>query len=161
VTDAIHLDVRAALPGLVPALRGYARALCRDAAQADDLVQETLLRALDEARHWQPGTELRAWLFTVLRNLWTEGHRTRRRREKLIAAAPAPRTEGGGTAEVSDLARALERLPAVQREALILIGGQGFSAEEAAAICGVPAATMRARAARGRLALRRIIQPAP
>lgn len=159
MNDATNLDVRAELPGHIPALRGYARALCRDAGQADDLVQDTMLRALDEARVWLPGTELRAWLFTVLRNLWTEGHRTRRRRERLLAPAPEQPPSAAGTAEISDLSRALDRLPAVQREALILLGGQGLSAEEAGAICGVPAATMRARAARGRLALRRIVQP--
>lgn len=158
--DATNLDIRAGLPAHIPALRGYARALCRDAAQADDLVQDTMLRALDESRVWRPGTMLRAWLFTVLRNLWTEGHRTRRRRERLLVPAVTSQPGGAGTADISDLARALDRLPAVQREALILLGGHGFSAEEAAAICGVPAATMRARAARGRAGLRRIVQPA-
>jgi RNA polymerase sigma-70 factor (ECF subfamily) len=160
VSDANNLDVRAELPRHIPALRGYARALCRDAGQADDLVQDTMLRALDEGRVWQPGTVLRAWLFTVLRHLWTEGHRTRRRRERLLSPPPQQAPGGAGTAEITDVARALDRLPPAQREALILLGGQGFSAEEAGDICGVPAATMRARAARGRLALRRIVQPA-
>ncbi len=159
MTATGDLDIRAELPRCIPPLRGYARALCRDAALADDLVQEALLRALDTARTWQPGTELRAWLFTVLRNLWVEGQRRRRRQERLRPPAPAPRSDAAGTAEVSALARALERLPPAQREALILLGGQGFSAEEAGAICGVPAATIRARAARGRAALRRIVAP--
>lgn len=159
MTDANPLDLRAELPGCIAPLRGYARALCRDAAQADDLVQETLLRVLDAERRWPAVTALRAWLFTVLRNLWLEGHRTRRRRERLQPAPPPQRIEAAGTAEVSDLARALDRLPPAQREALILVGGQGFQAEEAAAICGVPAATMRARVARGRAALARLVGP--
>ena len=149
--------MRAAMPALLPSLRGYARALCRDAQAADDLVQDTILRALAAEIQWQPGTNLRAWLFTILRNAWLSGLRRRRESElteghTLAAAAPQM-----GRMELADLAAAMAQLPAVQREALTLVGAQGFSVAEAAEICAVPEGTIKARMSRGRDKLRRLL----
>ncbi len=148
--------LRAALPPCLPALRSHARALCRDRAAADDLVQDTILRALAAEEQWQPGTDLRAWLFTIQRNSWLGGLRRRGREARHAAAAPPPpSSHQPDTLAVRDLAAAMDRLPAVQREALMLVGGQGMDVLEAAAICGVAPGTIKARLSRGRASLRR------
>jgi RNA polymerase sigma-70 factor (ECF subfamily) len=152
------IGLRAALPPCLPALRSHARALCRDHAAADDLMQDTILRALAAEEQWQPGTELRAWLFTIQRNAWLARLRRRGREARHAATLrPPPDSHQPDTLAVRDLDTAMALLPAVQREALILVGGQGMDVLEAAAICGVAEGTIKARLSRGRAALRRIL----
>jgi RNA polymerase sigma-70 factor (ECF subfamily) len=152
---------RAALVRLMPALRGYGRALGGSIQAADELVQETLVRALaNDRRPGQPG-ELRAWLFTILRNAWLTSLRAGRRTEALEEGMEAAEAGTGAQdhIELDDLARAIRGLPADQREAVVLMGAQGLPAAEAARICGVAEGTMRARLSRARHALRRTLQP--
>lgn len=153
--------LRAALPACLPALRSHARALCRDHSLADDLVQETILRALAAEAQWQSDTALRPWLFTIQRHAFFAGLRRQRREARHAAeAAPPSPSRQPDTLAVRDLASALQRLPAVQHEALILVGGQGLDIAVAAAICGVAPGTIRARLSRGRAALRRMLPDA-
>ncbi|MDB5368595.1 MAG: polymerase subunit sigma-24 [Roseomonas sp.] len=150
--------IRAALPALLPDLRAFARFLARDAALADDLVQEAMVRALRAEAQWVPGTSVRAWLFHILRNVFLEQLRRRGTERRALERMPEP---GGNVVpqeehgEVNDLSRALQALPLAQREALILVGAHGLSHEEAATICGVPVGTVKARVARARMALSR------
>ncbi|MCQ4161415.1 sigma-70 family RNA polymerase sigma factor [Roseomonas sp. GC11] len=156
---ASHTDpIRAGLPALLPELRAFARFLARDAAQADDLVQEAVLRALRAEAQWVPGTSLRAWMFHILRNVFLAQLRRRgterRALERLPPRGAQPAVQEAHSA-VGDLSRALDTLPMAQREALILVGAHGLSHEEAAAVCGVPVGTVKARVARARAALAR------
>jgi RNA polymerase sigma-70 factor (ECF subfamily) len=137
---------------LLPELRAYARFLARDKPRADDLVQDTVVRALASMAQFQAGTSLKAWMFTILRNAFFEQTR-RRRREDAALAAHARAAHGGiqhHHAEIADLSQLLWTLPPLLREALVLVGAQEMTHEEAAAICGVPAGTMRARVSRAR-----------
>jgi len=147
-------DPRAALAGLLPELRAFARLLAGSRAEADDLVQEAVLRMLGALDGFRPGTSLRAWAFTVLRNAFYESHRRRRREAARIAASgpveegrPAPQEHQAG---MRDLARGLASLTPSLREAVILVGAQGLSYEDAAQVCGVPVGTIKARVSRGR-----------
>jgi len=152
-------SLRESLPPLLPALRSYARALCRDRNAADDLLQETVLRALAAEAQWQADTNLRAWLFTIQRNAWLGGLRRRGvERRYLDSVASEGSVSQPDHGSVRDLNQALQALPAVQREALTLVGGQGMSLVEAAAVCGVAVGTMKARMSRGRAALRRLVE---
>ncbi len=124
---------------------------------ADDLVQEAVVRALGALHQFQPETSLKAWLFTILRNAFYEQQR-RRKREAAAMAASFDDGEAASPAQdarvaVSDLQRLIWTLPPLLREALILVGAQELSHEEAALVCGVPAGTMKARLSRARVAL--------
>ena len=150
-------QLRAGITALLPDLRGYARFLVRDRAAADDLVQDGLVRALAALDQFQPGSNLKAWLFTILRNTFYEGAR-RRKRETLMLQGQAPGDETERPeAEARDAVRELQgliwSLPPLLREALILVGAQEMSYDEAAAVCAVPVGTMKARVSRGRTAL--------
>ncbi len=144
-------DLRGELASLLPHLRAYARFLLRDPGPADDLVQETLLRAMAALPQFEIGTNLRAWAFTILRRTFLEQARRRRRESAALethshlqlAATPHP-------ADLADLSRAVWTLPPALREALLLVGAEGLSHEEAASICGVAVGTMRARLTRAR-----------
>ena len=153
--------IRGALVNLLPDLRAYARFLHRDASRADDLVQETVLRALAASAQFQPGTSAKAWLFTIQRNTFLQ--RTRAAKREDLAMRRAADTSGEPMqvhgAEISDLAAMLWTLPPSLREALLLVGAQELSHEEAAAICGVPAGTMRARVSRARAQLAKAYEP--
>ena len=145
------------ITGLLPALRGFARFLARDPALADDLVQDAVLRAFNAIEQFQPGTNLKAWLFTILRNHFYEQARRTRRETAVMAeyadagqaAVASPQVQS----EIADLQVLIFRLSPLLREALILVGAQGLSHEEAAAICGVPVGTMKARLSRARAQL--------
>ena len=157
---ARQADPRRELLSLLPDLRAFARFLGRDRAVADDLVQDTVVRALAALPQFQAGTNLKAWLFTILRNLFYEQAR-RRRREAVALSAQLPCSEAAHPeqahhAEVRDLQRLLWRLPPTQREALVLVGAQELTHEEAAAICGVAVGTMKARVSRARRELARM-----
>lgn len=153
---------RGALAALTPQLRAFARYLARDAARADDLVQDALLRALEHAGSWQPGTDLRAWLFRILRNVFLDEQRRRGTERRLLAALPEPAPAASAqaaAADLGDLSRALAGLPAAQREALLLVAALGFDVVEAAAITGVAPGTVKARLSRARAALARGFVP--
>ncbi|MBY0333739.1 MAG: sigma-70 family RNA polymerase sigma factor [Acetobacteraceae bacterium] len=154
-------DARAALAALLPQLRAFARFLAGSRAEADDLVQEALLRALRAAEEGRLpvapdgcGPSLRPWCLSVIRNVFHEQLRARRRetlhrRNGALDAQPLPPPQDGhGT--LSDLTQGLAALPPLLREALVLVGAEGLSQEEAAAICGVPVGTMKARVSRAR-----------
>ena len=123
----------------VPSLRAFGISLCGNVDRADDLVQETLLRALANIHSFQPGTNMPAWLFTILRNLFRSEYRKRRREvedtDGSYAESLKSQPEQGSHLEFKEFRTALAKLPPDQREALILVGASGFSYEEAAAIC--------------------------
>ncbi|WBL32460.1 sigma-70 family RNA polymerase sigma factor [Sinirhodobacter sp. HNIBRBA609] len=141
----------------IPALRRFAYALARDGALADDLVQDCLERALSRWHLLRTGPELRAWLFRVLRNLHIDMLRARGRRGAVtLDEAPEPAHPGSAESalELAEVLRALWSLPLDQREAILLIGVEDFSYEDAARILDVPVGTLMSRLARGRAALR-------
>jgi RNA polymerase sigma-70 factor (ECF subfamily) len=141
----------------VPSLRAFGISLCGDVDQADDLVQETLHRALANLDSFQPGTNMPAWLITILRNLFYTNYRRRRREvedgEGRYAASLKSQPEQESRVEFEELRSALAKLSADQREALILVGASGFSCEEAAKICGCAPGTIKSRVNRARTRL--------
>ncbi len=146
--------VRRGLESLIPALRRFARALARDAETADDLVQDTLVRAL-RGEHLFHGGDLRTWTFTILLNLDRNRRRGLARRPILaviedVDPAGPPGTDGTG----SDIERGLVLLPQEQREVLLLVALEGLSYREAAEVQGVPIGTVMSRLSRARTALR-------
>ncbi len=155
-------DLRREIIALLPDLRGFARFLVRDRVMADDVVQDTLVRALGALHQFEPETNLKAWLFTILRNQFYEQAR-RRKRETAAMDARFVGEEGASPqqlarAELHELQALIWRLPPLLREALILVGAQELSHDEAAAICQVPVGTMKARLSRARAALSRLAE---
>ncbi len=155
--DIAEAELRRQIGALLPDLRGFARFLARDRAAADDVVQDALVRALSALRQFEPGTNLKAWLFTIVRNAFYEQARRRKRETQVLEGRPDG-PEGADPAQearaaVTDLQRLIWTLPPLLREALILVGAQELSHEEAAAVCNVPVGTMKARVSRGRAAL--------
>ncbi len=144
-------EARRELAALLPELRAYARFLVRDRSKSDDLVQDTIVRALGALGQFQPGTSLKAWVFTILRNAFYEQAR-RRKREEAAMALHGPGGEGlqQHHGEIADMNRMLWTLPPLLREALVLVGAQELTHEEAAVVCNVPVGTMRARVSRAR-----------
>ncbi len=145
------------LTAVIPHLRAFARGLCGRPDLADDLVQETLLKAWAAQDRFEPGTSMRAWTFVILRNAYlTDMRRNRFRAEydetvaERILVAPAGQE---GPLHLSDMHRALLTLPPERREALLLVGAGGFSYEEAAAICQCAVGTIKSRVGRARAAL--------
>lgn len=157
----LHHDIAA----LLPDLRGYAYFLLKSRPEADDLVQECVVRALAAQAGFQPGTSLKAWLFTIQRNVFYEQARRRKREvvamdhhaRSLAGEADGPRQEG--SAELNQLSEALWQLSPLLREALVLVGARGLSNEEAATICGVPVGTIKARVSRARNQLEQRFAP--
>jgi RNA polymerase sigma-70 factor (ECF subfamily) len=145
-------DVRSQIASLLPELRAYARFLVRDRSKSDDLVQDTVVRALASVAQFQSGTSLKAWMFTILRNAFYEQSRRLRRESAAMALHAQTAREGVQLhhGEIADLSQLLWSLPPLLREALVLVGAQEMTHEEAAAICGVPVGTMRARVSRAR-----------
>ncbi|WP_136161685.1 sigma-70 family RNA polymerase sigma factor [Sphingomonas flavalba] len=150
-------DFKTELSMVIPHLRAFGRSLSGNRDTADDLVQETLMKAWAARKRFQAGTNMRAWTFIILRNLYLSQMRRARFRgewDDLVAdrilAAPAGQDK---QIELADMQRALLHLPQPQREALILVGAGGFAYEEAAEICGVAVGTIKSRVARGRVAL--------
>jgi len=148
---------------LLSDLRAYARFLAAQRAEADDLVQEALVRALVALPQFRDGTNLRAWLFAILRNTFFEQARRKRTERAVLARSPAHDEPGVPAQEartdLADLQRHLFALPPLLREALVLVGAQGITYEEAAQICGVPVGTVKARVSRARTQLGRVMQP--
>jgi RNA polymerase sigma-70 factor, ECF subfamily len=147
----------------IPRLRRYARALLRDPDRADDLVQETLLRGLDRVRQYRSGTNLRAWLFTIMHNQYVNSVRRAVRRgeaivvEKVQLALPPSQLP---SLELRDLESAIARLPAEQRATLLLVALECMTYEEVAQVCDVPIGTVRSRLSRAREELRRMTEGA-
>ena len=150
-------NLRGELVALLPDLRAFARFLVRDRAGADDLVQETLVRALPALARLTPDSSLKAWLFTIQRNAFYEQARRRKTEQAAIERSEAGNQSVGAAqethADIADLQRVLWTLPPSLREALVLVGAQGMTAEEAAKVCQIPVNTMKARVTRGRVAL--------
>src|SRR5207253_2847264 len=145
----------------VPSLRAFAISLSGNVDRADDLVQETLLRAMANIDSFQPGTNLSAWLFTILRNLFRSEYRKRRREvedaDGTYAQSLKSQPEQSGHVEFQEFRTALGKLPPDQREALILVGASGFSYEEAAEICGCAVGTIKSRVNRARSRLAELL----
>jgi RNA polymerase sigma-70 factor, ECF subfamily len=150
-------SVREAVLAAVPSLRAFAISLSGNVDRADDLVQETLLRALANIDSFQPGSNMPAWLFTILRNLFRSEYRKRRREvedaDGSYAQSLKSQPEQSGHIEFQELRQALGKLPPDQREALILVGASGFSYEGAADICGCAVGTIKSRVNRARARL--------
>ena len=150
------------LSAVIPHLRAFARGLCGRPDLADDLVQETLLKAWAAQDRFEPGTSMRAWTFVILRNAYlTEMRRNRFRGDydetvaERILTAPAGQEE---PIHLADMHRALLQLPPERREALLLVGAGGFSYEEAAEICGCAVGTIKSRVGRARAALNAMLE---
>lgn len=142
----------------MPRLRRFAAGLARNPSEADDLCQITIERALRSRGQWQAGTRLDSWTYRIMRNIWIDEGRAKTRRMQTFAEAEeglAVGTSGGQEAKVqlSEVDRALARLPDEQREAVLLVMVEGYSYREAADIVGCPVGTLNSRLVRGRDAL--------
>jgi RNA polymerase sigma-70 factor (ECF subfamily) len=152
-------DLHPKIEALIPRLTRYARALTRDLVAADDLVQEALSRALEKIHLWQEGTDLRAWLFTILHHHYVSQLRRSAREgahvelrdcDQLLTLAPSQ----GQRLELRDLERAIAALPETQRSVILLVGLEGMGYDEVASMMKLPIGTVRSRVSRGREALR-------
>lgn len=142
------------LAALVPNLRAFAKSLSGNADYADDLVQETLIKAWKNRNTFAEGSNLKAWLFTILRNTFLSDRRKRKFEvedpDGVLSDKLATHGEQSGHMDFLDFAEAFRKLPDDQREALILIGAEGFSYEEAALMCGCAVGTIKSRVNRAR-----------
>lgn len=147
-------DFKQALVEVLPALRAFARSLCRNATEADDLVQETMLKAWAARNSYIEESNFKAWTFRILRNALYSNWRKNSRLTQLddtIYEKTAKATDNAETAlELAEVSEAIQELPLEQREALILIAAGGFNYEEVAAIAGVAVGTVKSRVSRGR-----------
>jgi RNA polymerase sigma-70 factor (ECF subfamily) len=154
---ALDPTVRDGMLAAVPRLRAFAVSLCGNVDRADDLVQETLVRALTSIDSFRPGTNLTAWLFTILRNHFRSEYRKRRREVEDVdgrhTESLRSQPEQMGHLELGEFREALAKLPPDQREALVLVGASGFSYDEAAEICGCAVGTIKSRLNRARARL--------
>lgn len=145
----------------IPNLRAFAASLSGSMQLADDLVQDTLLKAWGNAEKFEPGTSLRAWLFTILRNTYYSLYRKRGREVQDSEGTYAERMATHGNQEshldLADFRKALAKLPEEQREVLIMVGATGLSYEEAADICGVAIGTIKSRVNRARTKLAELL----
>jgi RNA polymerase sigma-70 factor (ECF subfamily) len=152
-------DFTRRLEAEIPRLRRYARALTRDVSRADDLVQSCLVRAVSKQHLWQPGTDLRAWLFTILHNQHVNDVRRSVREGANVPiedAAPMLTTQSNAydALQLRDLERALGKLAPEQRQVILLVGLEGMRYDEVASILDIPIGTVRSRLSRGREQLR-------
>jgi RNA polymerase sigma-70 factor (ECF subfamily) len=146
---------------LIPHLRAFARTLCGDAAAADDLAQDAMLKAWDARNSFQMGTNMKAWTFMILRNQfysekrrsWRQSQLDQEAAERTLVAVDDPEAP----VALDELRQGLAMLPPEQREALILVGAGGFAYEEAADICGCAVGTVKSRVSRARRALHAIL----
>lgn len=150
-------DPRDELADHIPALRAFGISLTRNVTEADDLVQETILKAWANLDKFAVGTDLRAWLFTILRNTFFSSRRKTKREvadpDGIHAAGLAEKPAHDGRLAFADFQRAFDRLSAEHREVLILVGASGYSYEEAAQMMGVAVGTAKSRANRARARL--------
>ena len=147
-------DPREELVEHLPAMRAFAISLTRNAAIADDMVQDTVVKAWTNIDKFQAGTNMRAWLFTILRNTYYSNRRKSKREvadvDGVITENIAEKPAHDGHMQMTDFRRALDQLSDEQREALLLVGASGFSYEEAAEMCGVAVGTIKSRINRAR-----------
>ena len=147
---------------VVPSLRAFAISLTNDPIRADDLVQDTIVRAWANAQRFEAGTNINAWLFTILRNLFHSEYRKRRREVEDVDGSYAlslrSQPEQTSHLDFQDFQQALAKLPLDQREALILVGAEGLSYEQAAEICGVAVGTIKSRVNRARTRLAQLLR---
>ncbi len=155
-------EFRNLILNVLPSLRAFAISLTNDPIRADDLVQETLVRAWSHADRFEAGTNINAWLFTILRNLFHTEFRKRKREiedvDGAIAAHVPVLPEQEGHVAMGELQTALAKLSPIHREALVLIGAQGLSYEETARICGTHIGTIKSRVNRARTRLTELMQ---
>lgn len=152
-------DIAHRLETEIPRLRRYARSLTRDLSRADDLVQSCLVRAIAKQHLWQEGTDLRAWLFTILHNQHVNNVRGSAREGTAVpvedvAAALPDHSNALESLQLRDLDRAIGRLPEEQRQVILLVGLEGMRYEEVAKVLGIPIGTVRSRLSRARDTLR-------
>ena len=147
-------DPRNELVDHLPALRAFALSLTRNGAVADDMVQDTVVKAWTNIDKFQEGTNMRAWLFTILRNTYYSSRRKVKREvadvDGVHTGNMAEKPAHDGRLQMNDFRKAFAQLPDEQRETLVLVGASGFSYEEAAEMCGVAVGTIKSRANRGR-----------
>lgn len=150
------------LTAMLPRLRRFARGLTQDRADADDLCQQTIERALKARGQWQEGTRLDAWVYRIMRNQWIDEVRARTRRSQTFVhedegmnVGTAGDSDAENRVELWNVERAMKRLPEEQREAVVLVMVEGFGYKEAAEILGIPQGTLTSRLGRGREALMR------
>lgn len=159
---AVTVQFKSELLSTIPSLRAFAVSLTQNSDKADDLVQETLVKAWDKHESFQLGTNLKAWLFTILRNEFYSQMRKRGREvqdsEGIMTERLAVHPSQHGKLDLQDFRSALEMLPEDQREAIILIGASGFSYEEAAEICNCAVGTIKSRVSRARTRLQDILK---
>ena len=146
--------LRAEIVALLPALRAFAFGLTRQRADADDLVQDTLVRAIQSLHQFTPGTRLKSWLFTIMRNAHRNAFNIARRENTsdydVLVTKLSSQPAQNGAAEMTDVRALLATLPQEQQEVLILIGGLGFSYDDAAEVLGCAVGTVKSRLSRGR-----------
>jgi RNA polymerase sigma-70 factor, ECF subfamily len=162
--EAIVSEHESPITPHIPRLRRYARALTGDRSAADDLVQDTLERALSRFNLWREGSDLRAWLFTIMHNIYVNQIRSSMRRlvEPLDeTASEMLQAREPDWAELRDIDEALTRLPTEQRTVLLLVGLEQFTYEEAARVLEIPVGTVMSRLSRGRERLRVILAGDP
>lgn len=163
--NAQNSALRDDLVAAIPNMRAFAISLCGNRDRADDLVQEALVKAWNHLDSFEEGTNLKAWLFTILRNAYfSELRKTKREiadSEGQLAAKLSVPAEQQGHLDLLDLNRALSKLPADQREALILVGAEGFSYEDAANISGCAVGTVKSRVNRARARLGELMSAPP
>ncbi|WP_085126269.1 sigma-70 family RNA polymerase sigma factor [Tistlia consotensis] len=159
-------EITKALAELLPRLRAYARVLTKNSPDADDLVQTAVERALSRIELYQPGTNFKAWMFTILRNCYFTEMRKRARRPDTVDPADhegalSVRAEQQVGLEVRDFSRAFARLSEMDRTVLILVGAEGMSYQEAADVLGTPIGTVRSRLSRARTRLKELLEGTP
>ena len=162
MTASPAVDPRDRLPEAIPRLRAFAISLARDVTQADDLVQETILKAWSNMDKFDPASNLDAWLFTILRNTFYSGLRKTRREvqdsDGFFASTLSERPAHDARLALQDFQRAFDQLSPEHREVLVLIGASGFSCEEAAGMMGVAVGTVKSRASRARRRLTELLR---
>jgi RNA polymerase sigma-70 factor, ECF subfamily len=160
-TRPLSAALRGEILASVPRLRAFAVSLTASPDRADDLVQETMVRALAHIGQFQPGTNLRAWLFTILRNQFNSEYRQRRwtieDADGIYVDSLKTLPQQGSWLEFQELRIALTKLPPEQREAIVLVGASGMTYEEAASICGCAIGTIKSRVNRGRTRLAELL----
>jgi RNA polymerase sigma-70 factor (ECF subfamily) len=163
--DAVHEEVQTGVVTCIPHLRAFARSLTSNRDLADDLVHDAIARALAAARQYTPGTNFKAWIFTILRNLYYNEGRKRHGRftsiDDLGVNEPMIAASQEATLEFCDFRRAFWHLNADQREVLMLVGASGLSYEEAAEVCGCAVGTIKSRASRARQDLKELLSGTP
>lgn len=160
-SDQNERDFKREMLAALPNLRAFAISLIRSRDRADDLVQDTIMKAWAKQDSYQPGTNMRAWLVTILRNeFYSQIRKSGREVQDTDGAFTSKLSvppEQNGSVDLQDFKQALAQLPDDQREAILLVGASGFAYEEAAEICGCPVGTIKSRVSRARLRLQELL----